>query len=253
MRSAVSAFSGTLSLAGFHYLLRTTMALAVAVPLGHAASSQFDLLQGLTTLARPSVGWTVACFTLAGWLLAPWIHLAISYALAHRRSITAGFAMTSARYLDALRIGFAFLLIKMTVALLMFALGLGVHAILKDTPDPRLHDLSLLAVGFIGMGSMFCLALWHDRARCMLVLQDQPWLLALRTAALQARHRGIYRPYAALSMLGILLLALAAMLLSLGHRELAIVITAQQLLLFGYSLCRIARLKTTLTNVDLNP
>jgi hypothetical protein len=62
----LKAFSGTLSIGMFHYLLRTAMGLAVAWPLGHAAASQFDIIQGLTVLAPDSVGWTVGSLVLAG-------------------------------------------------------------------------------------------------------------------------------------------------------------------------------------------
>lgn len=253
MTAGLKAFSGTLSIGMFHYLLRTAMALAVAWPLGHAAGSQFDINQGLAVLAPDSVGWAVGGLMLAGLLLAPWTHLAISYALAYRRSIATGFAMTSVRYLDAVRVGLALLLIKILLALFALALGLGVHAALYDARDPRLHDLALLAIGCLGLGGIFCITLWHDVARCTLVLRDQPWLPALRTAAAQALHRGIYRPYAALFMLGTLL-AFGAVALGIAHQiNLATAIASQQVLLFGYSLCRVARLNVTLTNVDLNP
>ena len=253
MTHATNALSGTLWIGLFHYLLRTAMGLTVAWPLGQAAASQFDIIQGFTTLARTSVGWTVGSLVLAGALMAPWANLAITYALAYRCSVSTGFAMTTVRYLDAVRVSLALLLINLVIALPVLALGFGVHSLLDDVADPRIHDMALIAVGCLGVSIMFCTALWHDVARCSLVLQDQPWLASLRTATMQGIHHRIYRPYAAWLVLG-LVFALGAVPVGFAlEAKPAAVIASQQFLLLGTSLCRIARLQTTLTNVDLYP
>jgi hypothetical protein len=154
--------------------------------------------------------------------------------------------MTSVRYLDAVRVSLALLLINLVIALFALALGFGVHSLPCTMSLIRAFTTwRCIAIGCLGLSGMFCITLWHDVARCS-VGPARP-IMASKHFALRPRralHRGIYRPYAALAcMLGMLAFgAVAARVRSIRAKP-AASIASQQVLLLGTSLCRVARLQ----------
>ncbi|MCB9667393.1 MAG: hypothetical protein H6715_04640 [Myxococcales bacterium] len=232
--------------------MRSSVALCIVAPLAHTLSQKFDVTQSITELMNMRTGTLAGSLGFLGFLIGGFCTFGLGDALYRKNPFQAGMYTAILRYASVARLLICKLVCQLLVIIVGAAIGLSLHHLTRALPDPRMHDLSLVALGVVSSVALWFIGLWHATARAFVIAERYTCLPSLREAPSLVSRRALHRYLGwSVAALGLWAVAIALGLVDLGSPW--ILMAGQQAFVLGTSLCQIGQLQAMLTNVDLYP